>query len=80
MYLNRLIKNKILNNKGKKSGYILSNFPETIKQAQNLFNLEDLVSKNENTNDFNNAIYPSICYKNYFYISKFIMYKFSNYY
>lgn len=48
-------------NHSNKCGYILSNYPETIEQAQKLFNLEQLVSKNENDLQLlENEIHPSI--------------------
>lgn len=42
-------------------GYILSNYPETIEQAQKLFNLEQLL-KNE-SDILEKEIYPSIVYE-----------------
>lgn len=55
----RHIKNKILN-RGNKYGYLLSNFPRTIEQAQHIFNLEKIDIKEENNNQFlKNEKYPS---------------------
>lgn len=54
------IKNKILNNRRNKYGYILSNFPQTIEQAQYIFNLEQIDFQKENTKQIlNNEKYPS---------------------
>lgn len=53
-------------NNNNKCGYILSNYPETIEQAQKLFNLEQFVSKNENDLQLlENEIHPSIIYEFY---------------
>lgn len=56
----RFIKYKLINNVGKKCGYIISNFPKTIEQAQNLFNLESLGSEKENNYFLEDKINPSI--------------------
>lgn len=59
--LHRLINNELFKNKWNKFGYIIINFPETIEQAQNLFNLEKFMSTNKNNTDsFETENYPSI--------------------
>jgi hypothetical protein len=62
----RLIKNKILNSTKNKCGYIISNFPESIEQAQDIFNLEQLVlNKENNTKLIKDDIHPSMTYELY---------------
>lgn len=61
----RLIKNEIINSRKNKCGYIISNFPESIEQAQDIFNLEQLVSHKENTQFIKDDIHPSITYEIY---------------
>lgn len=56
----RIIKNKLLHDK-EKYGYIVNNFPKTIEQAQQLFNLKYLETKENNSKQFlKDKIYPSI--------------------
>lgn len=62
-----------LSNKENACGYIISNFPETIDQAQKIFNLEtQLVSEDENdVHLLQNEINPStIIYHNYSILDK----------
>lgn len=59
------MKHKILNNRENKYGYILNNFPETIQQANNLFNLEKLILKRKNnTHVIKDDMHPSIIKEN----------------
>lgn len=66
----RIIKNKLHKSKWSQCGYIISNFPETIEQTQNIFNLEHFTMQNENNlqtskDDFYPCILQLISY-NYF--------------
>lgn len=57
----RLIKNKILNSRENKCGYIISNFPESIEQAQDIFNLEKSIPKKVKNIQFTtDDFHPSI--------------------